>query len=157
MKYIFAVLIAIPVLAFVRACVWSSKKTLIMDKIIKSMNRPVDILSFMSTHSTSDLFSTLEQENDNLDLLFEALFVHLKKASACANIINIYDTSGKEFHKIASRISLAGYGFQGRDFLPVALLAFPAPMQYLLEHKDELLNHSNKEIQEVVEVARRML
>lgn len=133
----------------------SFKKTRIINRIVKLMN--TSITDFKAKNSNLGMFEAVQKKAEMLDEEFDELFNCMMSMDGLNVVLQKHNTSGKELNQISSRILCAGYGFQGKDFLPVALVSFGNTLDYILTNKNEILNYSNDEIKKVVEVARKML
>ena len=128
----------------------SVKKTITMNKITKMMLDPM--AAFRRDGVRGMMSADVE-----LEALFNSLYSIMLDMPGYKDILLRHNTNGNELKLIANRVACAGFDFQGGDFLPVALLSFGQPLDVMLSHRDEILNHSYTEVAKVVDMAKKML
>lgn len=110
---------------------------------------------------TSTSFTTVEkaiEHDSDLAQAFERLYETLCRVPRCAETLLEHQATSTDLKKISSRIQLAGYAYdENGDYLPVAIISFFRPLDYVLSNKDKIFNYGYREVREVTDAAIHML
>lgn len=121
----------------------SAKKTKAMNRAAKLMLNPC-----LSS------FQAILSHQEKIDRAFDALFRAMNSMPGFSDILKKYNATSSDLEKIASRTHLAGFSFADNgDYIPVAVVSFGRPLEYVLMNEDKILNYSYKEVSEVIENA----
>ena len=127
--------------------VLSAKKTIAMDRVKKLMLSPV-----------ATNWKALIAHDEALGKAFDKLYNIMKTIPGYSNILENHNATSEDLRKIAIMTQMAGYTFaRNGDYIPVAVISFGHALNYVLTHKDKIVNYSDAETIEVIDVAITLL
>ena len=125
----------------------SAKKTKTMNKIAKLMLNP-DLSSLQKIMS----------DRGKAKKLFDLHYQTMSLMPGFLDILEKHNATSKDLMEIAYRVQCAGYMFADNgDYIPVAVVSFGEALDFVLTHKEKILNYSYEEVIEVVEEAVELL
>ena len=125
----------------------SYKKTMVMNRLASLMMNPVltDLQSIMN-HS--------QQINKS----FESLYSVMASMPGFSDILKKHHATSLDLKEIATKTQAAGYMIADNgDYIPVAVVSFGKPLDYVLTHKAVFYEYNHKEIIRVIDAAIPML
>ena len=99
-------------------------------------------------------FAGIMKQHDRKNEAFKELYAAMYDMPQFKGIIET--TTPDEILRIADSISLI-YDRQGTDFLPVALVSFPRPLSYLLQHKQIVIEKGQTDWEDIITQAISLL
>ena len=125
----------------------SLKKTSAMRRLMILMNEPY-----------GNSYKEMTEHSNKIGYEFERLYLSMKEIPALSELLDKYNIDAEELRFISYRILCSGYNcYKNREFLPISLVSFYNPLEYILKNFDKFSNYSNKEVMEVVQEAEKLL
>lgn len=137
----------------------SFNKSKAMSKIIQIMTNDDEIYSqFSDPLEAGKYYHKLQNEKQEA---FETLYECMQNMPPLAEILKKYQTTAKELEEISTRIFFNGYSrFYKVHYIPVALISFREPLNFILSNKDIIMLNSKdgfKKRVEIIETAIKLL
>jgi hypothetical protein len=129
------------------------KKALIMNRIERLYNKPLNIEEMIS--------QVINREKSEINKAIEDLYKCMLSTPGYKEILQNHGTTSEELKKIYSRILLIipriGGAYQKMLFVPVALISYGKPLNFILDNKELILSNNSDVMKDVVKQAINLL
>lgn len=117
----------------------SAKKTALMESIARLMLEKPDDSDFIK----------LSNHQAKVRAYFNPLYQHLLTMGGYSDILSAANATLDDLYRLAVYLQSAGFAFLGRDYLPVALVSFGPPLEYLLGVRRYVFSGTENEIRTI--------
>lgn len=125
------------------------KKTILMNKITKIMTDDTSISQKLKKNTVMGVLNERSQ-------VFKKLYRHMLSMPGYSQILRKHNATAADLEKLSSLIQWMGYEYFKNDYLPVALVSFGNPLDFLLTHRQEILESPKTSLSLIDEAIKRL-